>query len=110
MILYLIKFTVGRSRCTIIYHDQTIASTMGVQFSSVGVLPSTQPVATFGSSFILSIQFSVPLMWLARVVYLLHWLVLLRGGAGGRGMLILVVTDWYNFPKGKTGSVEPAVV
>ena len=45
-------------------------------YHTMGVLPSTQPVATPGSSL-----FCLPLIWLARVVYLL---VGVAEGWGGR--------------------------
>ena len=53
-------------------------------YHTMGVLPSTQPEATFGSSFIV-----LPLIWLARVVCLLVGAV--EGWVGGGGLLSLVL-------------------
>ena len=55
-------------------------------YRTMGVLPSTQPVVTFGSSVN-----NFVFLWHCLHVLCICWLVLLRGGAGGGGMLILVL-------------------
>ena len=60
-----------------------LSATIGRLCHAMGVLPSTQPVATLGSSFILS-SFDV-----ACACCVPFCLALLRGGVGGGGMLVL---------------------
>ena len=83
----------ARTCCT--FSPTTFSSVQfspGIPYHTMGVLPSTQPVAALGSSFILS-SFDMVWygrgLWLARVVCLLVGVA--EGGAGGGGMLILVL-------------------